>query len=499
MASFTNRGVEIPYVSLAKTPTALRAIERQLTVREKLPAKGPRRAARTERAFMVSGGKFCAPTVMALAFKEVKLIDTGPVFDVRPNMPARETRRTLYPYQLKYLEHLFDTKLAMQNWGRAYIDVAPGKGKTMMALVALARLRRAPALAVLPTKAIRDQWKKEKEATVPDMKYTELQSRTDVDAFAAVQNPELVAITVSLLRTLLTKDPVAFQAFISRFQVVVFDEAHELHSPVNLQVLLHCQVPYMIGLSGTTLERKDGMDRLVPMVLGPPVKLTEVVPAGELDDTKFTGDVREIRFDGDPEFASNVINEGTGTVSAICTTAKVIQDPAYTRLVVRETRDLLRGGHSVIVFAEHRDYLLVMYEAFMASLAQGPGANILLPGDSIFAPELTVLRGGATQDESEASKTARVVFTTYGYSRRGISLNQMTAEVLATSRRNGMAQILGRIMRNSDDVARRQMRRAVVDIRSMGTALASQFYDRRKAYDALGWGVERVDVKHTDV
>lgn len=494
--AFTTRGMELSYAGLAKQEKVLRMIQKQLTVREKLPRRGPRRAARVDSAYTLSDGNLCVPTVMALAFKNIGLISADPPFPAEPNMPAREITRTLYPYQFKYLDNLFDTKFVAPNWGRVYIDVEPGKGKTTMALVLLARLRKVPALAVLPTKAIRDQWKKERDSTVPTMNYTELQSRTDVDNFQDVKDPELVTMTISLLRNLFTKDPSAFRDFIARFRVVVFDEAHEMQAPVNFQVLLHSQVPYMIGLSGTTLERKDEMDRLVPLVLGAPFKLTEVVPPGDHDDTKFEGSVRELRFEGDPQHVRNVMNEGTGTVSAIGTIGQVIQDPAYARLVVREIRALLREEHCVLVFAEHRDYLLVLHQAFVAALEGAPDAAL---AQQIYAPELTVLRGGATEEDSEASKTARVVFTTYGYSRRGISLNQMTAMVLATPRRNGMAQILGRIMRNSSDAALRQKHRAVVDIRSMGTALSGQFYDRKNAYDILGWGITRVDVKHADV
>lgn len=75
--AFTTRGLELPYAGLAKQERVLRMIQKQLTVREKLPRRGPRRAARMDAAYTLGDGNLCVPTVMALAFKNIGLINVG--------------------------------------------------------------------------------------------------------------------------------------------------------------------------------------------------------------------------------------------------------------------------------------------------------------------------------------------------------------------------------------------------------------------------------------
>jgi hypothetical protein len=123
------------------------------------------------------------------------------------------------------------------------------------------------------------------------------------------------------------------------------------------------------------------------------------------------------------------------------------------------------------------------------------------PPDAAEAPvkrtssvPLAVLRGGVRSEylEQVRKKGARVVLTTYGYSRRGVSLPRMTAIVLASPRRNGLMQILGRITRKGDDMT---IVRQVVDIVDVNTMYRGQFYDRKEAYKLRDWPVSVVSAR----
>jgi hypothetical protein len=87
------------------------------------------------------------------------------------------------------------------------------------------------------------------------------------------------------------------------------------------------------------------------------------------------------------------------------------------------------------------------------------------------------------------------VLTTYGYSRRGVSIVEMTAIVLATPRRNGLNQILGRITRRGSDES---ILRLVVDIKDLGSPLKRQIADRVLVYKKNKYPIFRVRVAHTD-
>jgi hypothetical protein len=106
-----------------------------------------------------------------------------------------------------------------------------------------------------------------------------------------------------------------------------------------------------------------------------------------------------------------------------------------------------------------------------------------------------VLRGGCASTTLREAQDARIVLTTYGYSRRGVSLTNMTALVLATPRRNGMTQILGRITRRGSDET---IVRQVVDIKDISTPLKGQSTDRRKAYKAKAWPISRLRISYAD-
>ena len=125
-----------------------------------------------------------------------------------------------------------------------------------------------------------------------------------------------------------------------------------------------------------------------------------------------------------------------------------------------------------------------------SSAAGGEGAG------SAAATPSVILRGGATDRDHELSRATRLVLTTYGFSRRGISLPQMTAMIRATPRRTQTTQISGRITRRTSDPAMRSIKRIVVDIVDTECGLAGQISDRREAYRARGWEIRRVTRSH---
>jgi hypothetical protein len=354
-------------------------------------------------------------------------------------------------------------------------------------------------------------------------------------------------VLVVIVNTFRDKEP----EFLEGFATVVLDEAHEYHSRHNSRALwLAAGAPAALGLSATPLERPDGMDAFVPLLLGgatPP----EAVPGFDVGAVRFRGAVRALRYAGHPDFCRPQLTPA-GTSSAILTVVEALRDPFRLRLVAAEALRLLRlhealppaereaaglgvplgappgtppRRHGVFVFAETREYLPRLREALLAAAvppedilcafepddaaaAGDAGAAEAAEGEDAGAAEaedadvetvlagadadgdadkdagagaVSILRGGVAKTAvGDARKAgAHIVLTTYGYSRRGISLVDMTAIVLASPRRNGSRQILGRILRRGSDES---IVRQVVDIVDVNTSLKSQYADRRKVY-----------------
>ncbi len=137
--------------------------------------------------------------------------------------------------------------------------------------------------------------------------------------------------------------------------------------------------------------------------------------------------------------------------------------------------------------------------AAAAGAAAGAATPAAAPAAAAAPPAMpiSILRGGVARDAVSNARALKshVVLTTYGFSRRGISLPDMTALVLASPRRNGSTQTLGRILRRGSDES---ILRVVVDIVDVATGLKGQAAERKRAYAGKGWPVTRVQVSHAE-
>jgi hypothetical protein len=231
----------------------------------------------------------------------------------------------------------------------------------------------------------------------------------------------------------------------------------------------------------------------------------------------FRGEVRIVEYTGHPDNCETATTP-TGTMSAILTIGNIIKDTARQQLIASEAKriyllhenasetELLRLGlgprplsaatpthpvneirrHGVFVFAEHREYLIELRNAIVQQFNDTEN-----PEDIIIAPELSMLRGGVSKKAVGNARKAKshIVLTTYGFSRRGISLPDMTCIIAATPRRNGLRQILGRILRRGSDES---IVRQIVDIVDVRTGLRSQNVDRRKIYKEKNYPITKV-------
>jgi len=535
------RGLVIPLPAFRARlggDAALRKIYGALTVVENVHPGRPRGMARgTRKAYQVvreNGSEFLIiPRVKGPLLLQARNGAGRPLLDgvrAAPDAlppPRRITEGRcelpeglLYEYQEAAVDFLcgadgpLGDKAVAEHRGVAYLQMETGLGKTRVALAVIAR-RRAPALVVVPTEAIGEQFIEEAEETFPEMRVGFYHNQRK-GSRKPPPGPLSHDVVVIIINTFRGKGP----GFMEGFGTAVLDEAHENHAPCNSQALWLCQaVPAVLGLSATPLERPDGFDRYVHLHLGPVIQPKDI-PGFDVTAVRFRGAVRVVEYAGHPDHCETATTPA-GTMSAVLTIGNIIGDRARMRLVAAEVErlcrlhetaspeELLQLGlgprpeadatpthpageirrHGVFVFAELREALPALKRELVAKVGH----------DGVFAPEIdaepgdkvSILRGGVAKTAVGSARRAgaHVVLTTYGYSRRGISLADMTSIVLATPRRNGTRQVLGRILRRGSDES---IVRQVVDIVDTRTGLKSQVADRRKVYVEKMYPISKV-------
>lgn len=535
--------------------TLLDRIYGTLTVTEKVHAGRPRGAAfrATRKAYVATRETLTVPRIKAgpllsirvkgrLLLDGVRAQPAGPPpagaevpADNRPlPMPRRideerlEPAQPLYDYQEAAVDHLcgdagpFGAASVAAHSGVVYLQMDTGLGKSRVGCAVIARCGE-PALIVIPTVAIGEQWIDEFKTLFPEMKVA-IYHNPPKGSKKVPPSPATHDVIIIVVNTFRDKEP----SFMEEFGTVILDEAHEYHSPQNSRALWLAQTHVVLGLSATPEERPDGLDKYVHLHLGP-VLYPKAIPGFDVNAVNFRGEVRVVEYAGHPEHCVTATTPA-GTMSAILTISNIVKDPARVRLVAAEVarlyrlhetappEELARLGlgprpasaatpkhpagevrrHGVFVFAELREALPAIRDAL----------SRLVGAENVLAPELdpetkaepipvSILRGGAKAGAVNDARAARshVVLTTYGFSRRGISLPDMTALVLATPRRNGSTQVLGRVLRRGSDES---IVRQIVDIVDTRTGLKGQIADRRKVYKAKNYELAKASATWED-
>ena len=149
---------------------------------------------------------------------------------------------------------------ALDSWkkstppGRGVVVMPTGSGKTFLAVLAIASVKRS-ALVVVPTIDLVHQWASvlERFFSVPV-------------GMLGGGSKEIREITVSTYDSAV----IMMEHIGNKFGIVVFDECHHLPGEVNRTAAAMCLAPYRLGLSATP-ERDDGGEAVLYTLVGPKV------------------------------------------------------------------------------------------------------------------------------------------------------------------------------------------------------------------------------------
>jgi superfamily II DNA or RNA helicase len=189
----------------------------------------------------------------AVRYRDVvmALKGAGVVFDDQ----ARQYEARPFPL-IKKIEPRQHQQLAIDAWlaggGRGVVSLPTGAGKTVLAVMVIAKIQRS-TLVVVPTIDLVRQWQAVLTGYFGEQ----------VGALGG-GSKEILPLTVATYDSAL----LFIESIGQKFGCIVFDECHHLPAPQNQNIALGALAPFRLGLSAT-VERADGKEEFIFENVGP--------------------------------------------------------------------------------------------------------------------------------------------------------------------------------------------------------------------------------------
>lgn len=298
--------------------------------------------------------------------------------------------------------------------GGGLLDVDPGKGKTVMALNVIARLR-VKTLVVVHKSFLLNQWIERIQQFLPAARVGMIQGQiVDIDD---------KDIVIGMLQSLSMKDYP--RDMFDTFGLTVYDECHHMSAEVFCRCMMKIVTKYTLGLSGT-MVRKDGLTKVFKHFLGDVVHKEKndttthsVIVKGiqyKVDDAEFNE--TEYDYRGNPKFStmiSKVCNYNRRSEFVLDVLQnELATNPDQQVMILAHNRSLLEYFHDAI---EHRKIATVGYYV-----------------------------GGMKEAALKLSESKKVIIATYAMASEGLDIKTLTTLIMA-SPKTDVCQSVGRILR----------------------------------------------------
>ena len=399
--------------------------------------------------------RFYAQRVLGVAPGGAVVPPEGGMFRLR--FPLKETpsrpQRTVFDATLR----------ALRGHGGATIVLAPGSGKTVIALALAAELGQK-TLVLCHKQFLIDQWKERIEQfAVKPVKVGLLQQSTAIT--------EGCTFVLGSLQSLASRD---YPIGNLRFGLVIVDETHHIPSRTFTKAL--GKLPayrYSLGLTGTP-KRSDGLGRMIYELVGPP-SYQHTAPRNRR--------VQVTRVLYKPRQQTELYLPGGGRKrlnSAAMVTA-LTRDPTRLHLVLAVARMMRRKfpARKGLLLSDRVDHLRVLYRHL------GPAQTALITG-SVNTEE----KGGKPRKGKPPEFRKPLTLSTYGLFSEAVDFDGDFL-ILATPKSN-VEQAVGRILRgrNAD------VRPVVLDVCDKWSLFFGQAKRRRALYTRRGYEVCEVPALH---
>ena len=300
---------------------------------------------------------------------------------------------------------------AFEEHGGGVLSLAPGQGKTCMALAFSAHLKLR-TLIVVHKEFLANQWRDRIQQFCPGATIGRIQQGicdTDKD------------FVIAMIQTLCSRgeDALPSRTF-DQFGFLIVDEAHHIGAAAFSQAMFRFCPKYTLGLTATP-ERKDGLTRILYWFLGPEFFRVQ-------RENQKTTRVEVIAYK-DPAFKESPPVTRFGKINMAQMVTDVTDLPRRNEFIIKIAREAAEGGRRVLILSDRREH-----------------CQFLLAN---FGTELSGLYyGGLKEAQLDESSRKRIIIGTFAMAQEGLDIPVLDTIILA-SPKSDITQAIGRIMRET--------------------------------------------------
>jgi len=348
---------------------------------------------------------------------------------------------------------------SFKEHGGGVLSLAPGQGKTCLALAFAADLKLR-TLIVVHKEFLANQWRDRIQQFCPGATIGRIQQDT-----CDTTDKDFV---IAMIQTLCVRgeDALPSRTF-DQFGFLIVDEAHHIGAAAFSQAMFKFCPKYTLGLTATP-ERKDGLTRILYWFLGPEFFRVqrENQKSTKVETIKYT----------DPGGAYNAAPPVTrfGKINMAGMITQVSELPDRNKLIVKIVREALEAKRRILILSDRREHCQFFQNEFGSEIAG-------------------LYYGGLKEKELDEASRKKVIIGTFSMAQEGLDIPILDTVVLATPK-SDVTQAIGRIMRETPGKLNDPLIYDVVDHWSVFYSMARK---RMAVYHAAGFetGEEPVVVK----
>ena len=335
----------------------------------------------------------------------------------------------------KYIQHV-------EEGGGGLLDVDPGKGKTVMALNIIAKLKKK-TLVIVHKSFLLNQWIERIKQFLPGASVGKIQGQI-ID----IENKDIV---IGMLQSLSMKEYP--DTIFDSFGLSIYDEVHHLSAEVFSRCMMKIVTNYTLGLSGT-MQRKDGLSKVFKMFLGPVIhkekssKGKHNVLVKAIDYIVNDDEFNETEYDyrGNPKYST--------MISKLCNYCR--RSEFIVEIVKNELS--INSNQQIMILAHNKNLIKYLFDSIEHKNIGSVGFYI----------------GGMKEADLKISEGKKIIIATYAMASEGLDIKTLTTLIMATPKTD-VCQSIGRILRT------KHTQPLVIDIVD-GQDLFKRQWNKRKTY-----------------
>lgn len=346
----------------------------------------------------------------------------------------------LREYQLNIVDKYMNF---VKDSGGGLLDVDPGKGKTVMALYIISRLKKK-ALVIVHKSFLLNQWIERIQQFLPNARVGKIQGQIiDID------NKDIV---IGMLQSLSQKDYP--ENLFDSFGISIYDETHHLGAEVFSRCMMKVATNYTLGLSGT-MQRKDGLTKVFKLFLG------DIIHKEKTDVKEHKVIVKAITYKVDDEEFNEIKYDYRGNPLYSTMISKLCNYNRRSEFILQILENELKNNpdQQIMILAHNKSLISYLFKSIEHK-------NISTVGYYI---------GGMKEEELKISESKQIIIATYAMASEGLDIKTLTTLIMA-SPKTDVCQSVGRILRT------KHTNPLVIDIIDSHDIFEKQWHKRRQYY-----------------